>query len=367
MARHPDADRPIDTSVRMPSAVTSAGSRADALMAQARGEVPPGTVVPPAPQPPGKEVTPPAPQPAPVVAQPPAEPPPHDPAPQNPTPATPPLNSDESWEMRYRSMKGRHDVFVEQSNRAIADLNARLDALQAASPPVPATPAGPTPTDFDEEDDNTWGPDFKLAVQRRIDAAVKAALGQVNGIVAKVEQHTDEQRKAAMDQALNQALPGGNGSPSWIDLNADPQFLGWLELRDPLSGAKRLDMLRKAYGEFDAQRVYNFFASFISEAGSAPVGGQPGQLAPAPNGELPPPSNRISLASLAAPGPTRPAASAPPLAPQAKRTWTHSEIGAFFNAKSRGQYEATPELRAMCAAYEADIFAAQAENRTVPG
>ncbi len=367
MARHPDADLPYDKGVLVPSAVRAAGERAEALMAEARGETPPGTVEPPAPQPPGKEA--PIAPPAPVQTQHPvaqSEAPSQAP-PQNPAP---PLNSEESWEMRFRSMKGRYDVLVDQSQRAMNEANARISALEnqlRAAPPAP--PSSPTidTSKFDEEDDATWGPDFRMAVQRRVDAAVAELTNRLGSRVAQVEAGTQEQRMDALNRQLDAALPGGNGNPSWRDLNIDPQFLAWLELRDPLSGARRLDMLRNAYAEFDAQRVHNFFASFIAEAAPAPAGGQPGSQVPAPIGELPPPSNRLSLASLAAPGPARPAASAPPTAPQPKRIWTNAEIGKFFSAKSRGLYDGTPENIALRDAYEQDIFLAQAEGRVVPG
>jgi hypothetical protein len=363
MARHPDADRPIDTGVVVPAAIRMQGARADALMRGEDPDAPPQPTPPVAGDPPQEPAPPQPSEPAPLQPQPEPEPQP-----------APPGTLDAQWENRYRAMKGRFEALQVQSQRTINDLNQRLNEREVelqqlrAGAPAPGQPAaGDPPTGFDAEDETTWGADMVGMVNRRINAAVQAALKGVDTRVQSVENMTAQQRQDAMDAELDRRLPGGNGQASWRDLNDDPQFGAWLHLRDPLSGDIRLNMLRKAYAEFDTQRVFNFFNSFIAEASPAPAGGQqPGPTPPAPT-PGPAPSNRIPLTSLAAPGPARPAASTPPSAPQAKRIWKNSEIASFFRAKSRGDYDKTPELRAEADALEADIFAAQTENRVHPG
>lgn len=355
----------IDATVIVPAAIRAGASRADELLAaeqaKARGEAPPTAVQP---QPEGKEAQPPAPPlqpeaPPQAQAQPPAPPEAQPPAP--PSPQAPPQVTPELWERRYHTLQGRYNLLEASAQQTQQDLQRQIDELRNSTQRPPVAP--PTTAAFDEEDDATWGPDFRNAVQRRIDAAVEQVLQKVNGRVQQVEQVAQAGTEGALRQQLDQLMP------EWGDINNDPDFHAWLALPDEMSGVKRHTLVNKAYNERNAQRVLKFFKSFLSEAAPAPAGSQPlpNATLPAPNGVQPPASQRLSLADLAAPGAARPAASSSPQAPAAKRFWTNSEIGRFYNAKQRGLYDNTPENQALAAAYEADIYAAQAEGRVRPG
>lgn len=340
MALHPDATRPYDTAVIAPDAIRAGASRADELIAaeqaKARGEAPPTPVQP---QPEGKDALPPA---APPVQQ--------DPQSVPVAPEAPPAPPPEEWERRYRSMKGRHDALAANT----MELQRQVEELRRAQQAPPPEP----PANFDEEDTSTWGPDMVNMVKRRVDAAVAQVRAEMSGRVQQVEQVAQAGTEGALRAELDRLMP------DWQDVNNDPQFHAWLALPDEMSGVKRHALVNKAYDERNAQRVLKFFSSFLSEAAPAPAGGQHAAPLPAPNGGQPPASQRLSLADLAAPGAARPAAAAnPPAAPTVKRFWTQPEIAQFFAAKHRGLYNRTPEDRALCAAYEADIFAAQTENR----
>lgn len=348
----------VDAAVVVPASIRAGAARADELIARAqaetRGEAPPGEQQqpPPQPQPTGKDALPQAPVPLAPPQQPQEPAPPQEQQPPQPTAA--------DWEQRYRAMKGRYDATVQHVQSMQADFQRQIDELRRA----PATPP-PAPQQlakFDEEDDATWGPDFRMAVQRRVDAAMTQVRQELTGQIQQVGQVAQLGTEEALRAELTRLLP------AWEDINFDPQFSAWLALPDEMSGVRRQDLVNKAYNERNAQRVVKFFNRFLSEAAPAPAEGQAPAPLPAPNGNTPPASQRLSLTELAAPGPARPAASAnTPATPTVKRFWKNSEIGEFFRAKHRGAYDGTPENRALAAAYEADIFAAQAEGRVAQG
>lgn len=353
----------IDTSVVIPAAVRAAAARADALQLdhkQRMGLVDQQTQdpaqQPPPPPPPEQQAQPPAPPeqqapPAPPEQQ--AQPPQnqqHDPN------ADVADDQNAAYEHRYRSMKGRHDALKARTDRntqgllsRINELEAELDAARRAGPQ--SQPQVPAPSNvapgFTEEDEATWGTDMLSLIDRvaeRKVAGMRGELAQVAG------QFTRKQMFDYLDSNL----------PKWRDTNEDPEFLAWLNLRDEGTGVIRDVLLKDAFAKGEPQRVAYFFRSFISDGAlPAPSAGQP-------NGQTPPtqsaPSNRLDLASLAAPG--RAGSSPPPPASDAKRMYATTEISRFFSDKARGMWRGR---EAEADALERDIFLAQTEGRVVSG
>lgn len=189
----PEHRRAVDTSVSIPDAVRAGASRADELIAaeqaKTRGEAPP-TPVPPQPE--GKDAQPAV---SPVVAQN-TQPQPQPPAPP-PAPPQAPQHAPDHWEHLYRTWKGRHDALFATMQQERHELQRQIDELRQAQ-----QPATPPPSDFDEEDDRTWGPDFRNAVQRRIDAAVAQVRQEITGQVQRVEQASQHGTEAALQAEL---------------------------------------------------------------------------------------------------------------------------------------------------------------------
>lgn len=391
MARHPHADLPVDTSVSVPRAVREAAARADAMYKPP--EAPPGQ--PPAPvgqvEPAAGAPTNPTPGAPPSLEMPgaPATPPPGTPPapgapptppngsgePQDP-PSAAPDSPDAVWERRYRGMKGRYDALQATTANQMNQLQGQIAALQqqvSARPqpttPQSATPGAPSglPPGFTEQDLETWGPDMIAIMDRIATARAQEATGVVTTRMQGVEQAAVGQAHDRMLSYLDTHLPSDNSADGWRDVNEDPAFAEWLDLRDALSGATRRSMLMAAFEAKDGPRVAAFFKSFISEAPPAPPAAQPGPAAPGtpPLQETPLQSNRIPLQSLAAPGRARPAAPVQPGSPAPKRIYKTSEIGAFFDAKARGKYAGADP--AAVNAMEQDIFQAQGEGRVVTG
>lgn len=397
-SRHAHADLPIDQSVIIPAAVRAAGEAAEALQRQIfGGEAPPQPPVPGQPQTPPQvppqPIAPPAPTnpnpdefvPPPVIQEP--QPQPVSPVPNQPEPTPPqPLHEqpieepppaiagteEGKWERAYRSMKGRFDHLQSRSNTIIQGLNSRVAELEqiarAPQPPAPQSTPSPSSTleGITDEDINTWGPDMVAFIDRVANIRVAKATGQVTQQIERVQTSVQQSARDRLIAHLNQEFPAraGNAAPYWYVVNRDQNFIAWLNLRDDMSGRIRNELLNDAFEANDAQRVAAFFKSFISEASPVPAAAPstPAQT-PAPVPVPAPPSNRMSLASLAAPGGARTAAT-PPTAPVEKRMWTNSSIANFYAAVNRGQYNGR---EAEMTALETDIFAAQAEGRVMEG
>lgn len=343
---------PVDTSVVIPAAIRAAAERADALQLDHRQRL--GLEQPPppeqqAPPPPDQQ----APPPPPPEQQ--APPPPQQNQQVDPN-ADVADDQNAAYEHRYRSMKGRHDALKARTDRntqgllaRINELEAELEAARRAGPPSQQNQPAPSSTSpaFTEEDEATWGTDMLSLIDRVAERKVAGMRGELAQVTGQV---TRKQMFDYLDGNL----------PKWRDTNEDPEFLAWLNLRDEGTGVIRDVLLKDAFAKGEPQRVAYFFRSFISDgAHPAPSAGQS-------NGQTPPtqsaPSNRLNLASLAAPG--RAGSSPPPPASDAKRTYSTSEIGRFFSDKARGAWrgrEADADI------FERDIFLAQAEGRVIPG
>lgn len=263
------------------------------------------------------------------------------------------------FEQVARSANGRY----EQSQRMIGTLQEQLvqmgdevsrltqiltrqnqPASQSAEPAVPA--AAFTPQEREQYGDEA------LSVMAR---AARAAVGQdLQALTSQnkqlLEQMQQDRQRATMrtnHAALDQAIP------NWREINRSQEFAQWLSLPDYYSGALRGEMLKQAFAAGDASRVVRFFQGFVTEAMSqagipAIVPAQTAQTRPA-----------LSLSSLAAPGPAKPAAGSD-ATPAERPIYTHQEIAGFYSEVRRGLWANRPDQKA---AIEADIIAAGREGR----
>lgn len=358
---------PIDPAVVLPRAVREAAARSDELVAMLQ----PGAQIDPNAPPPTDPSLPTHPEPPPLDlgATPAPAVPGVDPAvvptpAAQPTPAAPPApepGSAADWEHRFRSEKGRREVEARRFSDAMQEMQARMGEMErllaSGGRPAPPTPGAPVsapnaPVWTDEERD-TYGEDLLTLVDRIAERKLAPAMSRVDSVTTSFGADAREKMLAQLDQQI----------PTWKAVNLDPNFIAWLQLRDLASGATRLSLLTDAYEKNQTSRVAHFFNSFLAEASPEPTPGV--QPTPDPAADLlnPPPSNRIPLASLAAPG--RSGSAAAPNAPApAKRTYTTSQIAQFYSDKTRGRHVGR-EVDAN--AMEQDIFAAQSEGRVIEG
>jgi hypothetical protein len=267
---------------------------------------------------------------------------------------------DESWEHKYKSIHGRYvrsQESIRQLTEQVRGLQEIVASMKAAPPPanqagsdgIPELDAENLITDDERAD---YGEDFLKVVGKRarqevapVINAYKAEIAQLKqqleGFTGFVKQDSQQKLLTRLDEKL----------PNWREVNTNQEFLDWLSLPDPYSGAIRHDMLKAAYAQGDAHRVLAFFNGFLAEeAAVAPATSEPDASVT----KVP----KVPLEKLAAPGRAKTAAASP--APAEKPFITRAQVAAFYAEVASGKYRGRDDAKNKA---EAEIFAAQREGR----
>ena len=301
---HPDAQLPVDTTVKIPQAVIDAGKRADAHYAPAQvqpvdnpADSPPVTQPANPDQPLNIVAVPAATQPAeprPLLAQP-------DPAQVQPVHVpTPAEIQTVDYAAEYNSMRGRwaqSQQTVGQLQEQIAEQGRQLsdvlrqvnEQYQKKTEPVRILTA---------EDEKTYGVEF-LEVAKR--AAQEALSPEIEALKRDQQDVRVREQRLASQLVLNEL---DEKLPGWREINTSAPFLAWLRLPDVYSGGVRGNLLRQAFAAASASRVLAFFKGYIAEAQA--TGQLPAQqtTAAAP---VPVRQAAVPLETLTAPGRIQPA------------------------------------------------------------
>lgn len=315
-----------DPDVKVPAAVARAAARANAAHEAAYKD--PNAPDPAAPDP---AADPPAPDPA---ADPPARSPKVEPG---------------SWEQQYLAMRGRFDGAQGQlraQGERLAGLEATLATLATAKP----TPAElRTDSLLTTQERQDYGDEFldvtARAAREKLSpdmTAMKDKIAELEAKVGKVDGNLANDARSRMLTELTTKVP------PWRAINEDPRFFAWLDLQDPFSGAIRMNLLRSAFDGNDTSRVLAFFNGFLAEEAA---------VANATEVARPVKPEKVSLASLAAPGRAR---SAAPDGPAEKPIITGAYITKFYEDVRRGLYAGKEADKKNL---EAQIFEAQREGR----
>ncbi len=337
----------IDPSVRVPNAVRAAAARSEEIMRQVSGEPPVGD--PPAPEtPPAGDppAAPPAPKPEPKARQ------------KSETPPEQPPAGEIDWESRFNAMQGRFNKSNDDNRRlaeTVSNLQNVIARMESTPPAPPPTPAELRPESLlSKEEIDAYGPEFLEVVgkkAREIAAAetreLREQIAKLNTGVEATTRVTAQTARENMFQSLDDQVP------NWRELNVDQNFLSWLRLPDPYSGAIRQDLLTAAFEQNSTPRVSAFFQGFLTEeAAVAPVRTTPPVTPPASTPQ------KVPLAQFAAPGRAKSAAAngAPAEKPIIKR----SEVTQFYAEVAAGKYRGRDDEKNRA---EAQIFEAEREGR----
>ena len=336
---------PIDPNVKIPAAVLAQSAEADKLHQAAYSqEADPNNPNPEAPPAPAADTQAP-PQVTPQVSQPvPAE--------------EPPQRSETiqngSWEQRYWSLYARLQqaeagLSVERENNAA--LRGMLATMQTAPQPQD-TPQQQAQSLLSEQERADYGEELLSVVGKKareeLMPVVQPLLDEINSLRQQVGHQGAFVAKSArqsMFDYLSKELP------DWRAINKKSEFLAWLDLHDPLSGAKRKDMLKAAFEANQSPRVLAFFQGFLNENPIAPTAGTQQAATPA---------TKTPLESLAAPGRAKTSSAAPEAPAADKPIYTQLQIKQFYADSAQGKYRGREEEKGKI---EADIFAAQREGR----
>lgn len=274
-----------------------------------------------------------------------------------PTSTTDSAADDETWEHKYKSIHGRYTRSQEQVRTLtdqVQNLQNIIASMQSSQPreqesQLPELDAERLVT---EEEIADYGEDFLKVVGKRAREEMAPVINAYKDEIAKlqkqlqgfdgfVKQDTQSKLLTKLDEKL----------PNWRELNTNQEFLDWLGLPDPYSGAIRHDMLKAAYAQGDSHRVMAFFNGFLAEeAAVAPAKGEPDPSVT----KVP----KVPLESLAAPGRAKTAAASP--APAEKPIITRAQVAAFYADVAAGKYRGKDDAKNRA---EAEIFSAQADGR----
>jgi hypothetical protein len=263
-------------------------------------------------------------------------------------------DEDQSWEHRYKSMKGRYD----RAEMQLRNMSDQITSLQNVIATMQVTaPAGQGSSEMaaerliTAEEENDYGSEFLTVVGKK---AKEELLPIVKGYEAKIAEleerlknvggYVQQDARARMEGMLDERVP------TWRDINFDPNFISWLKLPDPYSGVIRHEMLKAAYERNDTPRVVAFFNGFLAEeAATDPAREETGRTeAPA----------KPSLERFAAPGRAKTAAASG--APAEKPIFTRAQIAKFYAESAAGKYRGKEAEKDRI---EAQIFEAEREGR----
>lgn len=335
----------------LPEQIRKQSEAVQELYKQMNGEQPPEGETPP------EDVTPPADD----SAQPPAEadapetsaPPPV--VEQQPEGSKPP---EETVLQKYKTLQGMYNAEVPRLHQQNRELNSRLQqmeqllaSMQSAQPQKPAEQA---PKLISEKDVEEYGE--SLDVMRKVSreeinpifqrlSAIEGALQQLQSSVVPQVQQVAHRQAVSAEQMFWSELSGSVSN--WREINDSPDFQSWLLQPDPLTGITRQTYLEDAQRALDAQRVANFFRTWLDNTGQGKVAQSTGRASAASS----------ELERQVAPGRSKNTGN--PSQTKGK-TWTPTEIQTFFNEVRQGKFKGKEAERDRI---ERDIFAAQREGR----
>jgi hypothetical protein len=197
------------------------------------------------------------------LAQPTSEPPkPAEPKPEVKPEAPVTETPEETWQQKYRTLKGMYDAEVPRLHAQVKDLTKRLDAIQNAKPETKPEPKAPLKLVTDAEV-REFGADL-IEVQRKVAQEVaqefKSDIDNLKTENQKLREQLDSTgaqiSESSFDQRLHRLVP------HFDDVNRDPRWISWLNEIDPILRGPRMAVAQQAYNTGDAQAVADYVKLF---------------------------------------------------------------------------------------------------------
>lgn len=243
---------------------------------------------------------------------------------------SPPPPQEDSWEHRFKVLQGKYNAEVPRFAHENKDLKGRLQSLE----------------DQLEEMKNVKPPELLVRPEEieqygegLIDVARRVAreeLASKDAMIAKLKTEIDSVKSVqshVVQDSFFRSLT--EMVPDWEALNADANFLNWLDGVDDLTGETRQSLLGRAEQQRDPVRAAKFFNTFKKTSQSWAA-----QSAASMEQQIVPPTNQA------------------PSTPQSKKIWTRAEITIFYDRVRRGTITDADAI-----AIEADIASASVEGR----
>ena len=179
----------------------------------------------------------------------PTDPPPEQPEqvqPEERANDAPPAVEDEKWESRYRHLQGKYEAEVPRLHAQIKELHAIL--AQRPEPQAPPQQAEPERYVTDEDVAN-YGDDY-IEVHRRITLdTVRDLKTELATLKAQLERTGEQVGTVSFETKLAQAVP------DFETINANPEWVAWLNEVDPILRGPRRMVAQAAYARGDVEAV----------------------------------------------------------------------------------------------------------------
>ena len=251
------------------------------------------------------------------------------PTPQ-PTVDSPPPPQEESWEHRFKVLQGKYNAEVPRFAHENKDLKGRLQSLEEQLDEM--RNAKPVELLVKPEEIEQYGEGL-IDVARRV---AREELASKDAQIAKLRSEIDSVKSVQSHVVQDNFFKSLTEMvPDWEALNADANFLNWLDGVDDLTGETRQSLLGKAENQRDPVRAAKFFNMYKKTSQSWAA-----QSAASMEQQIVPPTNQA------------------PSTPQSKKIWTRAEITIFYDRVRRGTIS-----DADANAIEADIASASFEGR----
>lgn len=257
-----------------------------------------------------------------------------------------PVVAEETWQQKYRTLKGMYDADVPRLHAQVKELNNRLVELQraAADTPKPTAQQATTTKLVTDEDVQAFGADLievQRKVAREVAQDVRAEIDALKADNAKLREQLQATGTQVVEATFEQRLH--RMVPDFDAVNADPKWIEWLNEVDPILRAPRKAVAQEAFNRGDADGVAYYVDLF--KKSSAPV-------------EQPRATSKADEVARQI-QPNRVASTGTPVS-QTGKTYTNADIQKMFQKAAdlggRGQLEAARKL-------EAEIDAAFMEGR----
>lgn len=177
---------------------------------------------------------------------------------------------EETWQQKYRTLKGMYDAEVPRLHSQVKELSLRMEQIQRemATPKQEAKSATKEKlvTDADVQ---AFGEDL-IEVQRKVAREVASEFrdeldtmrAENNKLREQLTATGNQVSEASFEQRLHRLVP------DFQEINADPKWMAWLDEIDPFLRAPRKTVAQEAFNRGDAEGVAHYVGMF---RGTKPV------------------------------------------------------------------------------------------------
>lgn len=193
-----------------------------------------------------------------------------------PNEPTTPEVTEETWQQKYRTLKGMYDAEVPRLHAQVKELQTYVANLRQQAEAKPAPSATPTTSTKREslvtdEDVQAFGADL-IEVQRKVarevamefGASVDALKAENEELRSQIQRTGSQVGEMTFEQKLHRMVP------DFDNLNNDPTWVSWLDEFDPILRSPRRAIAQSAFNSGDAEGVA-YYVNLFRQLTAVPV------------------------------------------------------------------------------------------------